>query len=93
MRNHVFKYVAFKEKGIWNAQCVDIDVGAQSLRRCDLYSNLKTACLKELCESLLRTGSPFKGVGRPPEKFTDMWDSNRFETGLVFVNPDEVVPA
>ncbi len=86
------RVVLFQEDGVWLAQCVDYDIGAQAPNLDQLHRRFSAVLAGELQESMERQVEPFEGIDPAPEHFNKMWNGSpgRFEpktqrTGVVDV--------
>lgn len=63
-----------KENGYWVAQCLEYDIGVQSLDPDKLPRRLAAAIEAERQQSLQRHGKAFAGISPAPEHFFREWD-------------------
>lgn len=76
-RPNSLRFVLFEEEGAWVAMCLERYIGAQGSTKEDVEQGLKTVYRAELDYSLQRSGIPFHGIMRSPQRFHDMWESGR----------------
>jgi len=69
----MIRVIVFQEGGLWVAQCLEHDIGAQAADVDTLISRLEVALKAELKESM-RHGKPLAGIDPAPERFHRMWD-------------------
>ena len=94
-RANELRYVLFKEEGAWVATCLEHYIGAQGNSREDAETGLKIVYRAELDYSLQRTGKPFDGIMPAPERFHEMWESDRVDVvkSTIYDKSDEAVEA
>ena len=68
--------VIFEEEGAWIAMCLEHYIGTQGRTKEEAIAGLKIVYRAELDESLARTGEPFGGISRAPDKFWEMYKSD-----------------
>ena len=68
------RIVVFQDDGLWVAQCLEHDIGAQAADFDTLMTRLEVTIKAELRESLERNHAPFAGIDRAPERFFQMWE-------------------
>ena len=68
------RVIVFQDEGLWVAQCLEYDIGAQAQDVDTLMSRLEVTFNTELKESLARHGKPLAGIAPAPERFHRMWD-------------------
>ncbi len=68
------RVIVFQDGGLWVAQCLEHDIGAQAHDIDTLNDRLRTVVLSEFKESMARNGSPFSGIDPAPERFQLMWE-------------------
>src|SRR5438105_2063111 len=68
------RVVMFRDGGLWVAQCLEYDIGAQAEDIDTLNDRLKVALKNELRESMEQHGKPFAGINQAPERFYQMWE-------------------
>lgn len=75
-RPNTLRFVLFKEEDAWVAMCLEHYIGTQGATKDDAIAGLKVVYRAELDESLARTGKPFGGIPRAPDKFWAMHESD-----------------
>jgi hypothetical protein len=68
------RVIVFQDNGLWVAQCLEHDIGAQAPDIDTLNDRLRVALLSEFKESMTRNGAPFAGIDPAPERFQLMWE-------------------
>ncbi len=68
------RVIVFQDGGLWVAQCLEYDIGAQAQDVDTLMSRFEVTFKTELKESMVRHGKPLAGIDRAPERFHRMWD-------------------
>jgi hypothetical protein len=68
------RVIVFQDDGLWVAQCLEHDIGAQAEDIDTLSDRLMTALKAEFKESIDRNGKPFAGIDPAPERFQVMWE-------------------
>src|SRR5262249_54019993 len=68
------RVVVFQDAGHWVGQCLEYDIAAQAETIDDLNVRLQVVLRAELNESLDRSGRPFDGIEKAPERFQQMWE-------------------
>ena len=67
------RVLVFKDDGLWVAQCLEYDIGAQAANLDTLHDRMMVVFKAELKESVERHGKPFAGIDKAPERFHKMW--------------------
>lgn len=67
------RVVIFQDSGMWVAQCLEYDIGAQAPDLDTLRDRLAATLKAELLESVARHTKPFAGIDPAPERFHRMW--------------------
>jgi hypothetical protein len=68
------RVIAFQDSGMWVAQCLEYDIGAQAADLDTLRDRLEATLRAEYLESMERHKKPFAGIGPAPDRFHRMWD-------------------
>ncbi len=68
------RVIVFQDDGLWVAQCLEYDIGAQAADIDSLNDRLIVVLKAECKESLERHGKPFAGIDPAPERFHLMWE-------------------
>lgn len=68
------RVIVFQDDGLWVAQCLEYDIGAQGPDVDTLMSRFEVTFKTELKESLARHGKPLAGIEAAPDRFQRMWD-------------------
>ena len=68
------RVVVFWDEGVWAAQCLEYDIGAQAPDLDTLKDRMTVVFEAELKESMERHGEPFAGIDKAPERFHLMWE-------------------
>lgn len=68
------RVVILQEGGVWVAQCLEYDIGAQAPDLDALPSLLSAVIEAERRESIARRGAPFAGIDPAPKHFFDLWE-------------------
>ncbi len=68
------RVVVFQDDGVWVAQCLEYDIGAQAGDIDTLNERLNVALKAELKESIERGKEPFAGIDPAPQRFHTMWE-------------------
>lgn len=68
------RIVVFQDDGLWVAQCLEHDIGAQAADVDTLMARLEVTIKAEARESMERGGKPFAGIAPAPDRFHKMWD-------------------
>ncbi|MYE00716.1 MAG: hypothetical protein F4Y03_05470 [Alphaproteobacteria bacterium] len=76
-RANELRYVLFEEEGAWVAICLEHYIGSQGQTREEAERGLKCAYRAELDHSMENSGVPFQGIMRAPDRFFELWNSNR----------------
>jgi len=71
------RYVLFEEDGAWVAICLERYIGSQGRTREEAERGLKCAYRAELDHSMKQSGIPFHGIMRAPDRFFELWESER----------------
>lgn len=71
---NTIRVIVFKDDGLWVAQCLEYDIGAQAENIDLLNDRLKVVLMAEFKESMERHNKPFAGIDPAPERFQHMWD-------------------
>lgn len=82
--SETIRVVVFQDNGMWVAQCLEHDIGAQADSLDTLSERLEIVLKVELKESMEHHGKPFHNIAAAPDRFFRMWErrSRSFE-----VNP------
>ena len=72
-RQHI-RVIAFREGGLWVAQCLEYDIGAQAPDLDTLQSRFRMAVMAELQTSAERGVELFAGIDPAPEHFHRLWE-------------------
>ena len=75
-RPNTLHFVIFEEEGAWIAMCLERYIGTQGLTKEEAIDGLKIVYRAELDGSLARTGEPFGGIPKAPDKFWEMHESD-----------------
>ena len=75
-RSNALRFVIFEEEGAWVAICLEHYIGSQGRTKEEAELGLKCAYRAELDHSMQRSGVPFHGVMRAPDRFFEMWESD-----------------
>jgi hypothetical protein len=86
MESETIRAIVFQDNGMWVAQCLEYDIGAQAHDLDTLHDRLKVTLRAEFLESMSRHKKPFAGIGRAPERFFRMWE-RRSRTTTVTSEP------
>ena len=81
--NNQIRVIAYKDEGLWVAQCLEYDIGVQAKDFDSLYDLFCCALAAEYKESKKLHGKPFEGIGKAPKHFFDRW-----ERGQVTLNQE-----
>jgi hypothetical protein len=68
------RVIVFQDDGLWVAQCLEHDIGAQADDFDTLMTRLEVTVKAELKESIEKNGKPFAGIDPAPERFQHMWE-------------------
>ena len=68
------RVIAFRDGGLWAAQCLEYDIGVQAHDLDTLQIRLMVAIGAELQTSVERGGAPFAGIEPAPEHFHQLWE-------------------
>jgi hypothetical protein len=76
METHLkdLRVIVFHDNGMWVAQALEHDIGAQANDFDTLMSRFEVALKAEIKESIERHGKPLAGIDPAPERFQRMWD-------------------
>jgi hypothetical protein len=66
--------IVFQDNGVWVAQCLEHDIGAQADDLDTLAERLEIALKIELKESMEQHREPFHGIAPAPDRFFRMWE-------------------
>lgn len=72
--SETIRVIVFQDSGMWVAQCLEHDIGAQAADLDTLRDRLEVTLKAELDESVARHKKPFAGIDPAPERFHRMWD-------------------
>ena len=72
--SNTIRVIVFKDEGLWVAQCLEYDIGAQADDLDALSDRLLVTLKAEINESVERHGEPFAGIPPAPKRFHLMWD-------------------
>ncbi len=84
-RNLALRAVVVPDGGLWAAQCLEYDIGAQGRTVEESIERLGAAVRAERAESVARNGVEFAGIPAAPGEFEEMW--NRRAAALRPVSP------
>jgi hypothetical protein len=76
------RVVVFQDSGVWVAQCLEHDIGAQAPDIDTLRDRLEATLKAELLESMERHQKPFAGIDPAPERFHRMWERRSRSTDI-----------
>ncbi len=68
------RVLMFRDGGLWVAQCLEYDIGAQASDLDTLHDHFTSVVDAEVKESMERHGKPLVGIDPAPERFHKMWD-------------------
>ncbi len=68
------RIIEFHENGLWVAQCLEYDIGAQAPDIDTLNARLEAVLREECEESMRQHNSPFAGIDPAPERYLLMWE-------------------
>jgi hypothetical protein len=74
MESETIRAIVFQDNGMWVAQCLEYDIGAQANDLDTLHDRLKVTLRAEFLQSMERYNKPFDGIGPAPERFFRMWE-------------------
>lgn len=76
MKKHTgtLRVVVFQDDGLWVAQCLEHDIGAQAQDVDTLMARLEVVLKAEIKESMEKYGKPLAGIDPAPERFQRMWE-------------------
>jgi hypothetical protein len=80
------RVIVFYDEGLWVAQCLEYDIGAQAQDVDTLMARFDVTMKAEIKESIARHGRPLAGIAPAPERFHRMWD-HRVRSMLVSPPP------
>jgi hypothetical protein len=72
--SETIRVVVFQDSGIWVAQCLEYDIGAQATDIDTLNARLEAVLRGEFTESVSKNQQAFAGIERAPERFQNMWE-------------------
>ena len=67
------RVVIIKEGDVWNAQCLEYDIGAQAKDLNELQSRFEAVFEAERDASSKEHGKEFAGIDPAPDYYHDMW--------------------
>jgi hypothetical protein len=73
-KDGVVRAVVFQDSGLWVAQCVDYDIGAQADDLDELRAQLEMTLYAEHVARSGTDSDPFPGIDAAPQYFHDLWD-------------------
>lgn len=73
------RVIVYQDSGMWVAQCLEYDIGAQASNLDTLHVRLAVALEAERQMSLEASGQPFAGIGPAPQRFHEMWEQRSGE--------------
>lgn len=82
MHTDTLRVIVFQDNGLWVAQCLEYDIGAQANDVDTLMSRLEVAIKSEFKESIEQNGKPFAGIDPAPPRFHDMWERRSRALGV-----------
>jgi hypothetical protein len=68
------RVIVFQDNGMWVAQCLEHDIGAQAEDIDTLSARLEVVLRAEFNASMEKHGKPFVGIDPAPERFQLMWE-------------------
>ena len=71
------RYVLYEDEGVWVAVCLEHYIKAQTLTREDTEHLLRICYRSDLNYTKYLHGVPFYGQEPAPDRFYEMWDSDR----------------
>jgi hypothetical protein len=74
MDAETIRIVVFQDSGMWVAQCLEYDIGAQATDLDTLNSRLEGVLRNEYRASMEKHGKPFAGIDPAPDRFHLMWE-------------------
>jgi hypothetical protein len=78
------RVIVFHDNGMWVAQCLEHDIGAQAADIDTLNARLEVVLRSEFNASMEKHGKPFEGIEPAPERFQLMW---KHRTRSIDFNP------
>jgi hypothetical protein len=72
--SEAIRIIVFHDNGMWVAQCLEYDIGAQAADIDTLNARFDVVLRAELKESTEKHGKPFSGIDPAPERFHQMWE-------------------
>ncbi len=75
IQTNTLRFVLFEEDGAWVAVCLERYIGSQGRTMEEAERALQCAYRAELDHSMKRSGIPFHGIMRAPDRFFEMWDA------------------
>jgi hypothetical protein len=82
--SETIRVIVFQDNGMWVAQCLEHDIGAQAKDIDTLTARLEVVLRTEFKASMEKYGKPFAGIDPAPERFHLMWEHR---TRSVDLNP------
>ena len=87
--SETIRVIVFQDSGLWVAQCLEYDIGAQAPDLDTLHDRLNVTLKAELMESLSRHGKAFAGIDPAPERFHRMWERRARSVGSGWTFDDD----
>ncbi len=78
------RVILFQDNGMWVAQCLEYDIGAQADDIDTLNARLEVVLRTEFNASMEKHGKPFAGIDPAPQRFQLMWEHR---TRSIDLNP------
>lgn len=78
------RVIAFRDEGVWVAQCVEYDIVASATTLPKLRKAFEQAVIANICANERIGRSGLDGIQPPPSKFRDLFNSA--DTSLRFIN-------
>ncbi len=72
--SEAIRVIVFQDNGMWVAQCLEHDIGAQAPDIDTLNARLEVVLRAEFKTSMEKHGKPFEGIEPAPERFQLMWE-------------------
>ena len=72
--NDSLRVIVFMEQGMWAAQCLEYDIGAQGKTIKEAVSLFVATLELDRRESVSRHGQEFIGIDPAPQHFEEMWE-------------------
>lgn len=72
--SETIRVIVFQDNGMWVAQCLEHDIGAQATDIDTLNARLEVVLRMEFKASMEKHGKPFAGIAPAPERFQLMWE-------------------